>query len=202
MQYFGTERNLNVNHILFLQGKDQITRGWQGFHGPYWCTIKLPIASMSSNGTSKFDLKSLTNKSKKNWMYLAANSTFFSAPLFVNQKFSLYVWEHKLWMFYSGGEEQWSVIFSLLMCVIFFLHKSISTKCFYPNNILVLVSINISHETIYNTVNDIKVSHEFRHVNSMSSGVQNLHLVFLWSVPYYQQMHQIVMEALSFKCSE
>lgn len=74
------------------------------------------------------------------------------------------------------GEEQWSVIFSLLMCVIFFLHKSISTKCFYPNNILVLVSINISHETIYNTVNDIKVSHEFRHVNSMSSGVQNLHL--------------------------
>ena len=61
------------------------------------------------------------------------------------------------------------------MCVIFFLHKSISTKCFYPNNILVLVSINISHETIYNTVNDIKVSHEFQHVNSMSSGVQNLH---------------------------
>lgn len=89
-------------------------------------------------------------------MYLAANSTFLSAPLFVNQKFSLYVWEHKFWMFYSGGEEQWSVIFSLLMCVIFFLHKSISTKCFYPNNILVLVSINISHETIYNTVNDIK----------------------------------------------
>lgn len=78
------------------------------------------------------------------------------------------------------GEEQWSVIFSLLMCVIFFfLHKSISTKCFYPNNILVLVSINISHETIYNNVNDIKESHEFRHVNSMSSGVQNLHLVFL-----------------------
>lgn len=152
---------------------------------------------MSSNGTSKFDLKLLTNKSKKNWMYLAANSTFLSAPLFVNQKFSLYVW-----MFYSGGEEQWSVIFSLLMCVIFFLHKSISTKCFYPNNILVLVSINISHETIYNTVNDIKVSYEFQHVNSMSSGVQNLHLVFLWSVPYYQQMHQIVMEALSFKCNE
>ena len=112
-------------------------------------------------------------------MYLAANSTFLSAPLFVNQKFNLYVWEHKFWMFYSGGEEQWSVIFSLLMCVIFFLHKSISTKCFYPNNILVLVSINISHETIYNTVNDIKVSHEFQHVNSMSSGVQNLHLVFL-----------------------
>lgn len=100
------------------------------------------------------------------------------------------------------GEERWSVIFSLLMCVIFFLHKSISTKCFYPNNILVLVSINISQETIYNTVNDIKVSHEFRHVNSMSSGVQNLHLVFLWSVLYYQQMHQIVMGALSFKCNE
>lgn len=57
---------------------------------------------MSSNGTSKIDLKLLTNKSKKNWMYLAANSTFLSAPLFVNQKFILYVWEHKFWMFYSG----------------------------------------------------------------------------------------------------
>ena len=120
MQYFMTERNLNVNHILFLQGKDQITRGWQGFHGPYWCTIKLPIASMSSNGTSKFDLKLLTNKSKKNWMYLAANSTFLSAPLFVNQKFSSYVWEHNFGCFILGRRTMVSHFFPPNVCYIFF----------------------------------------------------------------------------------